>query len=111
MANLQQLKDQVADLQSQVVDLQTSVDLEQAQIQALLETNAAVVQDLNEQIDALEAQLADSASPEQIQEVIDSLVAVRDSIATTKADIEATVEGSGTSTSTSSTTETTTEEV
>jgi chromosome segregation ATPase len=107
MAKIDELKQQVTDLNEQLNDLQETVDMEQAQIEALLETNASVVTELNNQIAALQAQLADSATPEQLQEVITSLEEMKDEIATTRADIEATVEGEETTSST--TTETTTE--
>lgn len=91
MALIDDLKTQVAGLQSQVTDLQQTVDAEQAQIAQLLETNAGVVADLNTQITTLTAQLEGSANPTQLQEVIDGIIAIRDGLATTKADIEGTV--------------------
>jgi chromosome segregation ATPase len=86
------LKAQVASLKEDLASLQTSVDLEQSQIAALLATNAEVVSGLNAQIATLQEQLANSPTPEALQEVITELTTVRDSIATTKADIEGTVE-------------------
>lgn len=91
MALIDDLKTQIAGLQQQATDLQTSLDAEQAQIAALLETNAQVVTDLNTQIATLQAQLEGSANPAQLQEVIDSITAIRDSITTTKTDLEGTV--------------------
>jgi chromosome segregation ATPase len=92
MALIDDLKTQVADLKHQTTDLQASVDAEQAQIQALLDSNAQVVTDLNTQIATLQAQVAAGATPEQLQVVIDGLTSVKDSISTTKADIEGTVQ-------------------
>jgi chromosome segregation ATPase len=92
MALIDDLKVQVADLKQQTTELQASVDLEQSQIAALLETNAATVTSLNQQIAALQEQLANSPTPEALQEVITGLTEVKDSIATTKADIQGTVE-------------------
>lgn len=91
MALIDDLKLQVTGLQTQVTDLQTSLDAEQQQIADLLATNAGVVTDLNNQITALNAQLADSANPTQLQEVIDGIATIRDSLATTKTDLEGTV--------------------
>lgn len=92
MALIDDLKTQVTGLQTQVADLQSTVDAEQAQIAALLETNAGVVTDLNNQIVALQQQIANGATAEQLQEVINSLTNVTGSLATTKADIENTVD-------------------
>lgn len=72
------------DLQAKVAELQTSVDAEQQQINDLLAQNAAVITGLNEQIAALQAQLATGATAEQLQGVIDGLNAI-------KTDIEGTV--------------------
>ena len=91
MALIDDLKTQVSDLQTQVTELQTTVDAEQQQIADLLATNAQVVTDLNVQIATLQAQVAAGATPEQLQDVINSLTTVKDTIATTKADIEGTV--------------------
>lgn len=77
MATLQELNDKVTELQA-------SVDAEQAQIAALLATNAQVIVDLNAQITALQEQLAGAVTPEAIQGVIDGLNAI-------KADVEGTV--------------------
>ena len=91
MGQLDDLKAESAALKEQVTALQTSVDNEQAQIQALLDTNASVVTGLNEQIAALEAQVANAVDPTALQSVIDDLKTTRESIATTKADSEGTV--------------------
>lgn len=91
MAAIDDLKTQVGNLQTQVTDLQAALDKEQAQIQGLLDTNAAVVTDLNNQISTLQAQIAAGATPEQLQEIANSLTTISDNIATTKADLEGTV--------------------
>lgn len=92
MALIDDLKTQVADLKQQTTDLQAAVDLEQQQIASLLETNAATVTALNQQIASLREQLANSPTPEALQEVITGLTEVKDSIATSKADLEGTVQ-------------------
>lgn len=91
MAAIDDLKTQVSNLQTQVTDLQTALDAEQAAIQQLLETNAGVVTDLNQQIQVLQEQVANGASAEQINEVVTQLSAISNNIATTKADLESTV--------------------
>jgi chromosome segregation ATPase len=91
MGQLDDLKNESAALKEQVTALQASVDTEQAQIAALLATNAGVVNGLNAQIAALEAQLANSVDPTALQSVIDEMKATREGIAITKADIEGTV--------------------
>jgi septal ring factor EnvC (AmiA/AmiB activator) len=91
MADSAQIKQQVADLKAQVATLQSSVDAEQAAIQSLLDSNAQVVTDLNTQITALQAQLAGSPTPEDLQAISDGLTEVANSIVTTKEDIEGTV--------------------
>jgi len=74
----------IKDLQDKVTELQATVDAEQAQIAELLAANAGVIVDLTTQITALQEQLANAATPEAIQGVIDGLNAI-------KADVEATV--------------------
>lgn len=91
MAAIDDLKTQVANLQTQTTDLQTALDAEQAQIAALLETNAGVVTDLNNQIATLQQQIANGATAEQLQEVANSLTAISNNIATTRTDLEGTV--------------------
>lgn len=67
MASIQELKDQVTELQA-------AVDADQA-------SDAGVVAALQAQVDALTAQLAGSPSPEQLQEVIDSLKSIQADVA------------------------------
>lgn len=92
MADSAQVKQQIADLKAQVATLQESVDAEQLQIQALLDSNAQVVTDLNAQIAALQAQLAGSMTPEDLAAISTSLSEIVGSIVTTKEDIEGTVQ-------------------
>lgn len=92
MAAIDDLKTQVTNLQTQVTDLQSALDAEQTQIQGLLDTNAAVVTGLNAQIATLQEQLANGATAEQIAEIASSLTAISGNIATTKADLEGTVQ-------------------
>lgn len=91
MGQLDDLKTEVANLKGDVAALQTSLDAEQAAIQQLLDSNAAVVTGLNQQIATLESQLANAVDPTALQTVIDDIKSTRDSIATTKADLEGTV--------------------
>lgn len=91
MALIDDLQTQVTTLQGQATDLQASLDAEQAQIQQLLDSNASVVTDLNNQITALKEQIANGATPEQLQTLADGLTVVANSLATTKTDLEGTV--------------------
>ena len=91
MALIDELKTKITGLEGQVTELQTTVNEEQTQIAALLESNAQVVTNLNTQIATLTAQVAAGATPEQIQEVINSITTIAEGIATTKTDIEGTV--------------------
>jgi len=91
MASIQELQDQVTALDANVTTLQEKVDAEQAQIQALLDTNAAVVSDLNAQIANLEDLLSQAATPEQIQGVIESVTATRDRVIAITQDVSDTI--------------------
>jgi len=98
ISKLNKIMTQIADLQAQadavktqIDDLQASVDAEQAQIQALLDSNAAVVTDLNTQIATLQAAIASGATADQLTAVATSLSEVSAAIVTAKADIEGTV--------------------
>lgn len=91
MAAIDDLKTQVTSLQTQVDDLQAALDAEQAQIQGLLDTNAEVVTGLNNQIAALQQQVANGATPEQLAEVATQLTNISNSLATTKTDLEGTI--------------------
>lgn len=91
MAAIDDLNAQVTGLQTQVTDLQTSLDNEQAQVQALLDSNAAVVTDLNNQIATLQAQIANGATPEQLQNLSNILTGISSNIATAKLDLESTI--------------------
>ena len=91
MTAIDDLKTKADSLQTQVNDLQTSLDNEQAQVQQLLDTNAGVVTDLNNQITTLKEQLANGATAEQISGVADILTNISNSLATTRTDLESTV--------------------
>jgi predicted nucleic acid-binding Zn-ribbon protein len=91
MSGIDDLKNQVAGLQTQVTELQSTLDAEQAQIAELLSLNAQVVTGLNEQIASLQAQIAAGATPEQLQEIANGLTAISDGIATVRTDLEGTV--------------------
>jgi hypothetical protein len=77
----------IDDLKAQLATLQTSVDAEQAQIQALLDASTVTVEALKAQIAILEEQLASGATPAQIQEVIDALKVIQADIESTVADV------------------------
>lgn len=104
MNKIEKLQQEVVEQKQALADLQSTVDAEQEQIAALLDAFEQTEIVLREQIAALEAQLADVGSPDQIQAVIDALEAARADIAATKADVESTVEDSTTSSTTESTT-------
>lgn len=72
------------ELQEQVELLQASVDAEQAQIAALLEGQQVTITQLESVIADLEAQVAATGSPADLQAVLDKVVAI-------KADVESTV--------------------
>lgn len=91
MALIDDLKAKQVELETKIDGLQTSLDTEQAQIAALLETNAQVVTDLNTQIATLQAQIAAGATPEQLQEVINGFTAISEKLTTTQSDLEGTV--------------------
>ena len=77
MADIQELK-------ALVETLQETVDATQAQVETLLSEKEATIVSLQEQIAKLQALVDASPTPEQLQEVVDSLTA-------TKADIEQTL--------------------
>ena len=91
MASIQELQDQVTALDANVTTLQEKVDAEQAQIQALLDVNAQVVADQNATIATLNDLLSQSATPEQIQGVIDSVTATRDRVVAITQDVSDTI--------------------
>lgn len=74
-----------------ITDLQAAVDAEQADIKALLESNATVVTDLNTQIADLKAQIAAGIDPAAITAITDKIAASTASIVTAKEDIAGTV--------------------
>ncbi len=91
MATIDELKTKVTDLDAKVDSLQSQVDAEQADIAALLATNATVVSDLNAQIAALQEQIANGATPEQLQEVADGLTAIAAKVDAASADVSSTI--------------------
>jgi uncharacterized protein YlxW (UPF0749 family) len=91
MSDIATLQASVDGLNEKVNTLQATVDAEQAQIAQLLNLNASVVQSLNDQIAALQAQLASAPTPEQIQGVIESLEGTKASIEAATADIAGTI--------------------
>ncbi len=91
MSALEDLQAQVATLKTQATNLQTSLDAEQQQIADLLASNAAVVTDLNNQIAALNQQIADGATAAQLQEVTSGISETVTQLATTQSDLENTV--------------------
>lgn len=95
MSAIDDLKQQVTDLQTQVSDFQTALDNEQAQVAAVLENNAQVVTNLNNTIADLNAQIANGATPEQLQELATGLTAIKESINTARVDLEGTITDPG----------------
>jgi multidrug resistance efflux pump len=93
MADVPQIKQQVADLNAKVDTLQASVDAEQAQIQGLLDTNAQVVVGLQAEVARLQAIIDGGGvvTPEDLQSISDGITTASDKLATTQADIEGTV--------------------
>lgn len=91
MSQLDDLKAKVSELDTKATTLQQTVDAEQEQIQALLTTNAEVVTGLNQQIATLQDQIANGATPEQLQEVATSLTAISEKIDAASADVASTV--------------------
>jgi uncharacterized membrane-anchored protein YhcB (DUF1043 family) len=91
MSLIDDLKAQNTILGEKVDSLQAAVDAEQADIAALLATNAQVVSDLTAQNALLQQQLADGATPAQIQEIIDSNAAIIAKIDAASADVSSTV--------------------
>lgn len=91
MGQIDDLKAEVAGAKEDLANLQATVDAEQAQLAALLETNAGVVTALNQKISDLEDQLAEAQDPTVLQEAIDGLKEIRASIVTAREDIQTTV--------------------
>ena len=80
MSIVTDLQDQVVELKQSVADLQTTVDAHEA-------SDAAVVSGLNQQIAALQAQIAETGSPEELQAVIAGLEEIKASVEASKEDI------------------------
>lgn len=74
MATIQELNDKLDSLQS-------DLDAEQAQIKAALDSQAALIADLQAQIAA-----GSAATPEQLQAVVDRITAISDDLKGTIAD-------------------------
>lgn len=91
MAQSDEIRAELVGAKEDIANLQATVDAEQAQLTALLDTNAGVVTTLNERIADLEAQLAESQDPTVLQEAIDGLKEIRASIVTAREDISSTV--------------------
>ncbi len=91
MATVQELNDKVDQQAVALVDLQTTVDAEQEAIKSLLDSNAAVVTDLNQQIADLKAAAAGKIDPAELDPIIAKLDASAASIITAKEDIAGTV--------------------
>ncbi len=91
MALIDDLNGQIAELSTKADALQATVDSEQADIKALLDTNAQVVTDLNTEIASLKEQLANGATPEQLQASIDGITAVAAKIQAASDDVASTV--------------------
>lgn len=91
MALIDDLKAQNTEFAIKIDALQVTVDAEQADIAALLAVNAQVVSDLNDQIAVLQDQIANGATPAQLQELIDANAAIIAKIDAASADVAGTV--------------------
>lgn len=91
MATVQELNDKLDQQATTIADLQTTVDSEQADIKALLDSNAAVVTDLNQQIADLKAAAAGKIDPAELDPLVAKIDASIAAIVTSKEDIAGTV--------------------
>jgi uncharacterized coiled-coil protein SlyX len=71
------------DLQAKLAELQETVDAEQAQIADLVAGQTSTIAGLEAQIADLQSMLSIAPTPEQIQSVVDGLEAIKSDIAGT----------------------------
>lgn len=71
------------ELQAKLAELQETVDAEQAQIAELVAGQQSTITSLEAQIADLQAMVATAPTPEQIQSVIDGLETIKSDIAGT----------------------------
>jgi hypothetical protein len=91
MALIDDLTAQVADLSTKTDLLQTTLDAEQLAIAELLATNAQVVTDPNAHIVALNEQISNGATPEQLQAIVDGLTTISAKVDAASEDVASTV--------------------
>lgn len=84
LMSLQTLSKEVGELRTQVTDLKAAIDTEQQQV-------ADAVGRLNTTIATLQEQIANGATPQQLQAVADEIVAVRNDLAAAKEDLASTI--------------------
>lgn len=88
MGQLEEINEKVSGLESQVAQLQVTVDNDQASDAAVVLALNAQNADLQAQIVALNEQIANGATPEQLAEISARLSGVSESIAATALDVQ-----------------------
>jgi ABC-type transporter Mla subunit MlaD len=89
--SLQTLAKEVTDLRAQVTDLQTTIDTEQDQIRTTIDTLNTNIVALNGTIQQLQDQLANGATPEQLDALQADIIDVRNNLTTAKEDLAGTI--------------------
>lgn len=84
MSKVEELQEKINGITQQMTDLQTSVDTEQAQVQAELDRLNGIITDMQNQ-------QGDGATPAQLQNFIDQLSTVSTNITTAKDDLASTM--------------------
>lgn len=88
MGQLEEINEKVSGLENQVAALQVTVDNDQASDAAVVLALNAQNADLQAQIVALNEQIANGATPEQLAEISTRLSGVSESIAATALDVQ-----------------------
>jgi peptidoglycan hydrolase CwlO-like protein len=91
MSELQNLTVKVDELTAKAAQLQQTLDSEQAQVAALIAKRDQAIADLTAQKAALEEQIANGATPEQLATIAAGIDAVMTSLSATDADLAGTV--------------------
>lgn len=91
MTKLEELQKQFDDQTAKIEKLQNSLDSEQDQIKAAIEGLKAVKADLEAQIQILKDQIANGATPEQLQGFIDTATASNTRLDEITTDLEGTI--------------------
>jgi multidrug efflux pump subunit AcrA (membrane-fusion protein) len=92
MSELQNLTVKVDELTAKAAQLQQTLDSEQAQVAALIAKRDQAIADLTAQKAALEEQIANGATPEQLATIAAGIDAVMTSLSATDADLAGTVD-------------------